>query len=240
VEPDGRLRDGQITVTAFNARQDRQQVSLTGAYNLTNRMLNARFYSSLHPAQWLKLLPAGGVSVLNSRAAHSANWPTVSFGSAPAINQCPQRCSGWIALQQADLRGLWVEKAFAAFERADETVRIERFDAVLGRGAGQGPVTGRGHYNLCTGFQRPCGGPCGSQRRGAPVAFAAGHKQRCRRYIERFKLSGPRPSGVADFSGVADQIDRFGLTVRIAATNFSYRGVPRFARKQCCALPTTC
>lgn len=225
---DGRLRDGQITVTAFNARQDRQQVSLTGAYNLTNRMLNARFYSSLHPAQWLKLLPARWCERFEqqgctfSQLADCELW----IGPAPLTNVL-NRCSGWIALQQADLRGLWVEKAFAAFERADETVRIERFDAVLGRGAGQGPVTGRGHYNLCTrdfsGHVEALADPNGA----VPLLHSLlGTNSVVAEYIERFKLSGPRPSGVADFSGVADQIDRFGLTVRIAATNFSYRGVP--------------
>jgi hypothetical protein len=214
------LRGTKLSIPAMKMWQNDRQVSLTAVYDLSTRIVLARFFSNLPSAQWLKIFPMAWNDQLLQQGIVMENPFSCEFRVGPApINEVLEHMSGWFALEQANLRGVWVEKAFIAFRRECNTVTVQKVEAVLGKGVQQGPVTGRGTLDFET--QKFSGHV---QLNFDPNVLVPIFNARQADVVKWFGFPAHPPSGEFDFSGRIGHMTEFAVNGQAWASNFTCNG----------------
>ena len=141
----GQLTKGVFTLTSVLAEIGHQKVSLSGTLDVTSDVVSARFFSNVPPCEWFKFLPGSFCRQVDETGLKLDNefMCEVWVGPAPITNVL-SHLSGWISLEKAKVRDIWVEKAFGAFKSAEGGLHFTKLDAVVGRGSQQGDVEGEG------------------------------------------------------------------------------------------------
>ncbi len=214
------LTNGRLRIAALFAQAGKQRCDLSGTYEITNRMLEARASSDLPPEYWLRLVPRAWADQL-AKAGIKLNGPgalELWFGPAP-LKEVPEHVAGWVSLGKADVHGIWIEKGFASFKREKELATFTKIDLVLGRGREQGPVRGTGWYRFDTqeyGVR--------AQAAADPHLLLPITTKNQARVIRSFEFLESPPSVELDISGVVPRPKEFKMAGHVSATNFTRNG----------------
>jgi len=214
------LRGSKLSVPTMKLWQGSRQAVVSAAYDLSTRIVRARFFSNLPPAQWLKIFPLAWNDQLLRKGIVIENPLNFEFWVGPApLDEALEHVSGWVSMERAELRGVWVEKAFVAFRRECRLVTVQNAEAVLGQGVQQGPVQGRGVFDLedltYSGHARLS---------FDPNILTPLFEARQAEIIQWFGFPSQPPAGEFDFSGQVGHMPAFSAQGSAWASNFTCNG----------------
>lgn len=201
----------------FGARGRR--CHLTGALDLATRIVEARLYSDLPPEQWIAMMPkpwqrhlrAAGIVVDGSMRSEVWTGPV-------RLDEVAHAIGGWVALERAAVRGVWMEKGYCSIAVSSNTVTFGEIAGVVGRSSGRGPIEGS------VVWQRGDGRVDGSLALTCdPNELVPMLTSNQAPFVRRFAFAGAPPRMDVRFTRTPDAgIEMEG---HIAATNLAYRGV---------------
>lgn len=138
----------RIDLTELTLGAQDRRGHLTGKLDLVSRELSARLFSDLPPAPWIAIMPQAWRDELQSTGLSVAGSmkSEVWIGPAP-LEEIAQHLHGWIALEEAQLRGIPLEKGYFSMRVEGPNVYFDDVSAIVGRSQGRGPLGGRATWN---------------------------------------------------------------------------------------------
>ena len=150
-EASARLRGKQLTVNSLSLRQGDRRADVTGKIDFQADTIEARAFTSLPPSSWMGLIP-DPVRRKMARTGFSFHGPIsceLWLGPAP-LREAFEHFTGWLSLEKASLKNIWVERAFLSFQRQGNYVDLVKVDAVIGKAAAKGHARGKVRFQVDT------------------------------------------------------------------------------------------
>lgn len=215
------LSNGVLALDRLSAECDGKRCDISGSMKLGDRMTEVRVFSSIAPSNWLSLAPAAVATQLADAGFDLSGDASFELWGGPApLSNVIEKASGWISMQRATLRGIWVEKGFFAVRREGPLLSGTKIEAVIGKGKDQGPVKGTAWFRLDT---KEYGVDCDTA--ASPYALDPVWNRNQSNVVHTFGFSTP-PRGQLKMTGVADNPKLFRLDGHVWGTNVTRYGVP--------------
>jgi hypothetical protein len=181
-------------------------------------MTEFRVFSSLDPSSCLELAPAGWRDRLQDEGFDFRGAGSFELWGGPApLGKMGGCLAGWFSMEEARLRGVWVEKGFAAFRKEGELLTLEKVEATVGRGRQAGLLRGAASYRTDT---LEFAGRAETEFNPAALLPILGpaHAE----LVRSFSFKEAPPCAQLAVTGVVGQPNRFTLDAHLTGTNFTY------------------
>lgn len=145
------MRDGKLTVSSLSVIDEGTSCDASGWLVFSNRMSEFDVRSTLPPSSWLCLLPCAVSNSIRKTETRFEGLSAFELHGGPApLSNVAGRVKGVVALKDAMLRGVWLERAYVTFRRDDRDVIMNSISAVVGRGRQRGSLKANASLRLDT------------------------------------------------------------------------------------------
>ena len=215
------LRGTQLSIPEAVLVAGNRRCHFGGSLSLTSRVVEARLYSDLPPGPWIAVMPAAWQSALRAAGIEASGSMRSEVWTGPVrLEEAAHALGGWISIEQARVRGLWLEKGYCSISVSSNLVAFNNVSMVAGLGAGRGPAEGAMVWNR---ERRELSGHISLALDPNELLPVLSSNQA--RIVRRFTFPGPTPRFSGSFLYRADDPDRIEAHGRLAASNCTYRGV---------------
>lgn len=213
------LRDALLEVDPVSFTQEGNRCHARGRMDLRDRVAEFRAYSSLPPHVWLSLLPGEvGEQAAREGVFFEGNSSFEVWGGPAPLDRLLESMSGWISVDEAMFREVWIERAFAQFSREGVETTFSHLDATLGRDAQRGVIRGSAKLRLDTmeyGIQ--------GTAEGDPHAVLPLVTSNQAEVIKALDFRAP-PRAEIRATGVLTNAQAFSLSGTLSGREFTYSG----------------
>ena len=217
---DAKLRGRTVMVNSLSLRQGDRRADVTGKLDFQTGTIEARAFTSLAPSSWMGLIP-DPLRKKMARTGFAFDGPIsceLWLGPAP-IREAFEHFTGWLSLERASLKNIWVERAFVSFEREGNDVDLVKVDAILGKGAARGPARGKVRFRVDT---RQYWGEAEGNFDPKELVPIMNAKQT--ELVRALTFNGPNPQGHIKVHGVIGRPRDFSAEGFVHASNLVFRG----------------
>lgn len=215
------LRGHDLTLPEATLGAGGRRCHVTASLNLTSRVVEARMYSDLPPAPWIAMMPKPWQSALRSAGIEVSGSMRSEMWTGPArLEHALHALGGWVSIEQARVRGLWLEKGYVSLTASSNQVAFNHLSALAGLGPGRGPAEGSFVWHRA---ERRVDGSLSLHLDPNELIPLLSSNQA--RVVRRFTFPGPAPLFTGRFQHWLAEPDRLQLQGRITASNCTYRGV---------------
>ncbi|MFH0954104.1 MAG: AsmA-like C-terminal region-containing protein [Verrucomicrobiota bacterium] len=215
-----RLENGTLSVPVLALVSGRRRCDATGSMDFGDGTAKFRAFSDLEPSSWLKLIPMDWRDRLEQENFSFQGPGSFEVWGGPArLDRMAGRLAGWVSLDKARLRGVWVEKGFLSFKKEQERVMLEKVEATLGRGSQAGLVRGTAAYQFDTREFSARAVTDFDPNALLPVLGPSNAR------VVRSLVFGPKPPHTElEVGGVVGQPRKLRMNGHLWGTNFTYNG----------------
>ncbi len=199
-----------------------QHLTCSGSYSCAEHLVDAHIGGRLLLKDWLKLLPAAwraGVAEPLS-ALDGMLEGEVQLGPA-TLEQLGGHLSGHMALTQAKLKDIPIERAYLECAIQGNQIQVDPFYCALGRADPPGTLQGHIYYDANSGDYE---GYAAAQL--DPRIMAALLEPDLYELADRFAFEATPASCELDFGGNLNRLDALWMSGRVQGSNFTFRGTP--------------
>jgi hypothetical protein len=152
---EGVYGDENLILTNLVMVSARGLLRATGRIDFRNRLVSGHVASDLPSGHALRMVPDPVAEWLRRRQIRVLGNLSADLRLDPApFATAWTRVRGTVAFDQTEYHDLWIQSATATFAREGAELRVNGISAVIGRNAGQGPLTGDWSLDLETGACR--------------------------------------------------------------------------------------
>ncbi|MBU0678826.1 MAG: AsmA-like C-terminal region-containing protein [Verrucomicrobia bacterium] len=217
---EARLLGTRLQVPVIEAAKGGSIVSVSGQVDLADQQLEAHVFSSLPAIYLTGLIPAAWRNHIEQSGLLFAGGTKAELWIGPAaISESWRTMRGWLSVDSAEVRGVWIDKAFASLSLAGEHFEIDKVDALIGRDRNSGRLTGSAQYNLATKEFAGVG-----RSSFAPVAVTSLLPPQIKEVCRSMEFVQEPPSGDWKFGGVIGNPETLLLEAKASGRNFVYNG----------------
>lgn len=217
---DAKLRGRVLTLNSLSLRQGGRRGDVTGKIDFQKDIVEARAFTSLPPSTWMGLIPDPWRKKM-ARTGFAFNGPIsceLWLGPAP-IREAFEHFTGWLSMEKASLKNIWVERAFVSFQRDGNDINIVKVDAALGKGASRGTARGKVRFRVDT---RQYWGEAEGSVDPRELMPIMNRKQT--ELVQALSFNEANPKGKIKVHGVIGRPRDFSAEGFVQGTNLVFRG----------------
>ncbi len=218
---EAQLHKGQLSVPVIVLQRNEQQCQASGQWDSRTGNMETHIFVHIIPDDWLGLLPESWSKSMQAQGFTLSSPATCEIWSGPcAVTNWSRQITGWMALRQTLVHGVWVEKGFVSFARKGNLVTLGRIDALIGRDQHQGIMQGEANYHV---ESREYSGrfQCGFDPNEAVSVMGKKDTE----LVGQLTFPKAPPSVICRLTGRVGDPQKFTVEGNAWATNFTFRGV---------------
>ncbi|HEY8240961.1 MAG TPA: AsmA-like C-terminal region-containing protein [Kiritimatiellia bacterium] len=138
-----RLKERTVAVSNLSVRVGGNTLHVGGTYDLVSRVVEGRIFSDIPAGKILGLVPAAQRKQLDRLGIEARDGMKTELWAGPvSIDELGRNFTGWMSLDNAELRGVPFVKFFASFRREGPRLSITSVKGRAGRGERSGLFEG--------------------------------------------------------------------------------------------------